>query len=59
VGFEKSDRKEDASCLVSRIKRGDDMTRPKDEVKGSIDIAVFTGWIVGFYKLLDIEIHYA
>jgi hypothetical protein len=42
----------------SRVKPGDDVTRPKDEVKGLIDIAEFAGWIFEFKILLDRWIHY-
>jgi hypothetical protein len=42
--------------VVGRIKRGDDMTRPEDEVKGSIDIAGFDGSMFEFSILLDIGI---
>jgi hypothetical protein len=58
VVFETSHRKEDVSCVVSRVKRGDDLTKSKGEVKGSIDIAGFAGWVVEFNVLLDREIHY-
>jgi hypothetical protein len=44
--------------VVGRIKRGDDMTKPGDEVKCLIDIAGLAKWIFDFNIDLDIEIHY-
>jgi hypothetical protein len=34
------------------------VTKPEDEVKGSIDIAGLTGWIFEINIALDITIHY-
>jgi hypothetical protein len=44
--------------VVGRIKRGDDVGRPEDEVKGSIDMTGFEGRMIEFNVLLDIEIQY-
>jgi hypothetical protein len=58
VVLEKSHRKQEVSCLVSRIKRGDEVTGEKDKVKGSIDIGELAGWIFKVNMPLDIGIHY-
>jgi hypothetical protein len=44
--------------VVGRIKRGNDVTRPEDKVKGLMAIAGFARCITEFNMLLDIQIHY-